>query len=142
MTVVATVLSVPHNGTHFAMHLLVDVLGVEARYQHFLRETEKEVMEYLSRISKDHLIVIPRRHFDAVTKSWLRRITEDRPEKHQWTEMAKAYAVQAHAVAEMRQRGQTFVSLDVENSYPVRGSSANGPRLHTETKIMVGRAAW
>lgn len=139
---VATVLSVPHNGTHFAMHLLVDILGVEARYQHFLRETEKEVMEYLSRISKDHLIVIPSRHFENVSTSWQRRVAGDKTSEHQLTEMYYAYRVQWRAKIEMRKRGQTFVSFDVEDSYPVRGSSANGPRLHTETKIMVGRAAW
>lgn len=138
----ATVLSVPHNGTHFAMHLLIDILGVEARYQHFVRETEAKVMKYLSEIDKEHLIVIPVRDADTVMKTWLRRIPKGKTGDYQLKELAEAYKVQARVIIEMRYLGQTFVSLDVEHSQPVRGSSAKGPRLKSETTIMVGRAAW
>ena len=131
----ATVLSVQHNGTHLAMYLLVDILGVGACYQHFSRETEGKVLEYISALNKTHLILIPSREYSSVKETWLRR-------GYQLEELDYAYRVQARAIKKMRQRGQTFASLDVERSWPVRGSTIDGPRKAEEHKVMVGRAAW
>lgn len=168
----ATVLSVQHSGTHFAMHLLVDIFGVEARYNHFAPAQEKALQNYLKTLPVDHLIVIPTRDKLAVAETWVRRATDDftgDAALRAIRDVRAAYDVMYRTRPKLRkyyvlkidvkpserlyQISNLAHALDAPNldnkglqfveEWPVRGSTeATGERIHEEHKIMVGRAAW
>jgi len=69
----AVVLSVPHNGTHFTVWLLQEVLGITTEYCHMEPAHEERIQKRLAVMRRGECIVVPVRFRDSVMRSFMAR---------------------------------------------------------------------
>jgi len=73
----AIILSIPHSGTHFMMHLCHNVIGAEVEYAHFQPTWESVIRNRLERFNPHtEQIVIPYRPEPVIRATWKTRLEQ------------------------------------------------------------------